>query len=481
MGVRSRSGVHMGVRDWVYGVWGGAEQTGFVVAAAGAPGSFEPSLVPRSVLDQAMITGLTTVLSYTLTAGTQDVLEAIGSGFERWMPGASMTDRRRAATVVMDVAAISTGVAVHRALPRRRAEPVLHGLARQAAWRLGVTGIGGIVFVLAGRGTQRLDDLLHARGRLLAVPVGLPAGVALGLVIEAHRRWRVRATGESSGTSSVAIVRGTTASVAVAAALSALTIAERALADAAGTVLSARLPGGRVLWRPVGHVLTLGGLAGVGAALFHRAMQRIEAGTSVIEPVLDDDGGHRFVGPLASGGTGSLLPWETLGREGRRHVLLYPRPRPDVANELKDLPDLSVGTVMGEPAVAEPVLIYVGLDSAPTAVERVNLALAEMDRTEAWDRSLLMLISPTGTGYVNYCATAAATYLTRGDIAMVTMQYSKRPSPLSLFKIDDAREQNRQLWLAISARLRERGTSRPRVVLFGESLGAHTSQDVLLH
>ena len=234
----------MGVRDWVYGVWGGAEQTGFVVAAAGAPGTFEPSLVPRSVLDQAMITGLTTVLSYTLTAGTQDVLEAIGSGFERWMPGASMTDRRRAATVVMDVAAISTGVAVHRALPRRQAEPVLHGLARQAAWRLGVTGIGGIVFVLAGRGTQRLDDLLHARGRLLAVPVGLPAGVALGLVIEAHRRWRVRATGESSGTSSVAIVRGTTASVAVAAALSALTVAERALADAAGTVLSARLPGG---------------------------------------------------------------------------------------------------------------------------------------------------------------------------------------------------------------------------------------------
>ena len=64
---------------------------------------------------------------------------------------------------------------------------------------------------------------------------------------------------------------------------------------------------------------------------------------------------------------------------------------------------------------------------------------------------------------------------------MVTMQYSKRPSPLSLFKIDDAREQNRLLWLAISARLRERGRSHPRVVLFGESLGAHTSPDVLLH
>ncbi len=61
------------------------------------------------------------------------------------------------------------------------------------------------------------------------------------------------------------------------------------------------------------------------------------------------------------------------------------------------------------------------------------------------------------------------------------MQYSKRPSPLSLFKVKDAREQNRLLWLRISARLREREGPRPRVVLFGESLGAHSSQDVLMH
>jgi len=37
--------------------------------------------VPRGVLDQALITGLTTLLSYTLTAGTQDMLDAIGSRF----------------------------------------------------------------------------------------------------------------------------------------------------------------------------------------------------------------------------------------------------------------------------------------------------------------------------------------------------------------------------------------------------------------
>ena len=106
---------------------------------------------------------------------------------------------------------------------------------------------------------------------------------------------------------------------------------------------------------------------------------------------------------------------------------------------------------MGEPARAAPVQVYVGLDSAPTTRERVDLALAEMERTGAFDRSLIMLVSPTGTGYVNYVAVAAAQYLARGDVATVTMQYSKRPSPLSLGKVKDAREQNRLLWLRILA------------------------------
>ena len=71
-------------------------------------------------------------------------------------------------------------------------------------------------------------------------------------------------------------------------------------------------------------------------------------------------------------------------------------------------PELSIKTVMKEPAKATPIQIFIGLDSAVTAKERVELALAEMDRTDAWSRSLIMLVSPTGTGYVNYVAIAAA-------------------------------------------------------------------------
>ena len=161
-------------------------------------------------------------------------------------------------------------------------------------------------------------------------------------------------------------------------------------------------------------------------------------------------------------------------------MVTYVRPTP-VADRPAGVPDLSIETVTGQPALAAPVQVFVGLDSAPTAKERVDLALAEMERTGAFDRSLLVLVSPTGLGYVNYVAMAAVQYLTRGDVASVTLQYSNRPSPLSLGRVARAREQNRLLWLRVLERLQHRDGPRPRVVLFGESLGAHTSQDVFLH
>jgi len=110
------------------------------------------------------------------------------------------------------------------------------------------------------------------------------------------------------------------------------------------------------------------------------------------------------------------------------------------------------------------------------------LAISELERTGAFDRSLLMVISPTGTGYVNYVAVESAAYLSRGDMASVTMQYSLRPSPLSLDRVAEGRHHYRMLIDAIRNALAERPPEkRPRVVLFGESLGAWTSQDAFAH
>ena len=186
---------------------------------------------------------------------------------------------------------------------------------------------------------------------------------------------------------------------------------------------------------------------------------------------------------MISGDRSSLVRWATMGREGRRHAIAYVRPEPLTDRPMEvggqALPELSMRTVMQEDPKASPIEVFVGLDSAPTPAERVDFALAEMDRTDAWSRSLLMLISPTGTGYVNYVATACVQYLTRGDVASVTLQYSKRPSPLSLGKVKDAREQNRLLWLRIFKRVRAMPPERgPRSCLRGVP-GALTSQDVL--
>jgi uncharacterized membrane protein len=104
-----------------------------------------------------------------------------------------------------------------------------------------------------------------------------------------------------------------------------------------------------------------------------------------------------------------------------------------------------------------------------------------MDRTGAFDRALLMIISPTGTGYINHIAVESAEYLSRGDIASVAVQYAKRPSVLSLNRRGAASRRVRMLIDGICTRIRERSPScRPRVVLFGESLGAWASQDAFI-
>ncbi len=470
----------MNVGRWLTDLAGPGDQIGLLVAAAAAPGTFEPSLVPRSLTDQAVVTGIGSTASYLLSVAVQDVLEALASTFAGRLPGADERIRQRRACLALDLAVIPLGLAAHRAMGRRPDESLRRGMTRQFVWRTTVTGIGAGLFTIIEIGAEALDRAVGGRGRIARIPLGAPAGLALGLVMENMRRRGLPEEPVITDAPAVDPLRAAAASTVVAAAISAAGLLERLLADGTATLLAARLPGGRLLWRPVGHGLTLAALLGSGSLVWHRAIRAIEAGTNVIEPIIDDTGGRRWIGATASGSPHSLVPWATLGREGRRHVLLYPRPKP-VPNLPVGLPDLAISSVMGRPAVAAPALVYIGLDSAPTIRARVDLALAEMDRVGAWDRSMIVLCSPTGSGYVNYCATAAASYLTLGDVAIVTMQYSKRPSPLSLFKVKDAREQNRLLWLAISARLRDRPGRRPRVVLFGESLGAHTSQDVLLH
>ncbi|HEV7146451.1 MAG TPA: alpha/beta-hydrolase family protein, partial [Pedococcus sp.] len=455
-----------------------SEQTALLVASAAAPQTFVRSLGPRSLADQAVVTGVVTALSYAATVATQDALTSVVSA---WTSASGRTEVRPALLVV-NAAAVPLGLGLSRALPIREDERALRSLLRQSAWRSAVTGLAGVLVIGGDWTAASIDRRLGLDGRLSRFPLAIPLGALAAAVIEWQRRRGVEDDGPVSPTPGAMVALGSMgAGLGVTGAVAALAIGEERLASTLGGALASRLPGSPLTWRLSGHAVVLSVVGGVTSVLWGQAMQRIERATTSDAAVFEGGDDSSLVMTTCSGSDASLVRWEGMGREGRRHALTAVHPRP-LAQRPAGVPDLSIPTVTGMSAVAEPVQVYVGLDNAPTPRARAELALAEMDRTSAWDRSLIMLTSPTGTGYVNYCAVAAAQYLTRGDVATVTLQYSKRPSPLSLGMIDDAREQNRLLWSMIAERMRDLPNERrPKVVLFGESLGAHTSQDVFLH
>jgi uncharacterized membrane protein len=171
---------------------------------------------------------------------------------------------------------------------------------------------------------------------------------------------------------------------------------------------------------------------------------------------------------LSSGGKGSAVNWQALTIQGRRHIG-------------SKLSSAHIADVMKESAL-EPIRIFVGLDSASSEEERVALALHELDRTQAFSRSHIVVVSPTGTGYINYVMSESIEYMTRGDVASVAIQYSKRPSPMSLDRVDEGFRQYRMLLNGIKRKLDTLpAKKRPKIILFGESLGAWTSQNAFIN
>ena len=205
----------------------------------------------------------------------------------------------------------------------------------------------------------------------------------------------------------------------------------------------------------------LGGLY----AAYEYAQRRVEQGGAAVEPAYETPAQS----PMVSGGPGSMVPFDTISREGRRFVNMV-------------LTREEIADVMGEPAVADPIRVFVGLDTAPEPEDRVDLVMDELVRTGAFDRSVLCFASPTGSGYINYVLAEALEFMTRGDCAIATMQYSLLPSPMSLTQTRMADDQNRSLMHAITGYLRGMDPDvRPRLVLFGESLGALTMADMYAH
>ncbi|WP_271602350.1 alpha/beta hydrolase [Bradyrhizobium sp. CCBAU 45384] len=171
--------------------------------------------------------------------------------------------------------------------------------------------------------------------------------------------------------------------------------------------------------------------------------------------------------PTSAGKTGSpasLVKWTELGRMGRRFIASGP-----TAAE--------ISTVTEHPA-QEPVRVYVGLAARDTAQARARLALDELKRQRGFERKILIVITPTGTGWIDPAAMDTVEYLHHGDVASVAMQYSYLNSPLSLlFQPEYGAAAARALFAEIygywTTLPRDQ---RPKLYLHGLSLGAMNSE-----
>lgn len=173
-----------------------------------------------------------------------------------------------------------------------------------------------------------------------------------------------------------------------------------------------------------------------------------------------DEGIERPTSSTASGGPDSLVEWDSIGRFGKEFVAAGPTRE-------------AIAEFWGR-EVPQPLRVYVGLNSRETPEERAKLALEELVRAGGFDRSVLVVATPTGTGWLDPGAVDSIEYLYAGDTAIVAMQYSYLPSWITIL-VDPARvrESARYLFETVY----EHWTtlpkeSRPRLYVHGLSLGA---------
>jgi uncharacterized membrane protein len=206
--------------------------------------------------------------------------------------------------------------------------------------------------------------------------------------------------------------------------------------------------------------------------IFTGALRVADSSYEQLDALIGDDL-DRPESALRSGGTDSEVNWEELGRQGRMFVSGGP-----TAAELE--------AFLGEPTL-EPIRVYVGLRAAGDPRVRAELALRELERTGAFDRSVLVLVTPTGTGWVDPAAVRPVEYLFAGDVATVAAQYSYLSSPLALLAEGAyGAETARALFLEVYGHWSSLPEEdRPELYLHGLSLGALNSslsfdlQDIL--
>ncbi|MBP6041954.1 alpha/beta-hydrolase family protein [Candidatus Saccharibacteria bacterium] len=177
------------------------------------------------------------------------------------------------------------------------------------------------------------------------------------------------------------------------------------------------------------------------------------------------DGIKQPTSDYKSGSPNSSIPWKNIGFQGRGFVGGGP-----TKEEISDYKGVKA---------LEPVRIYAGYTAADNAESRAKLAVEELKRTDAFSREVLVIATPTGTGWIDPSVSDALEYMYDGDSAIVTQQYSYLPSWISfLVDKDRATETGRALYDAVMEEwLAYPEAKRPKLLVYGLSLGSYGGQD----
>ncbi len=444
------------------------EEAGVLAGATVVGRTFSRGLMPRTTADQAVITGVSSAINYGMTAAAQSLIERVafkiaGGGSDT----AASRRTQRGIILAGDVAGITVGLAAQRLLEQRNDEWIARAWARTFSWRIAVGGLAGAIIVVSDEALDALssDDRPWVRD----LPVALPIGAALATYQYHRLRSMMRAEGvthDAVGSAieshkGVAVGRSVATGTVVSLGLYGAAQVEQLFVDGVATAVTYANPQADLIARPIGHLAALGllGLAGVKAVQY--VFDRAETSGGAIEAAYAKAPTSDFV----SGGPHSRVSADSIGREGRRFVNMALTPE-------------EIESVMGGPVTA-PIRAFVGLETRATTSERADLAMQELETLGAFERSHIVFMSPTGTGYLNYVTAESLEYLTRGDVATVGIQYSLRPSPLSLLRVRIGIDQNNAFLHALKWRLAAIPEDRrPKLHIFGESLGATTAEDV---
>ena len=440
-----------------------AAGTGLIGAAFAVARSYQPGLLTRASRDQAIITGITSAGAYGVFSAGDSILGAIASRVSR-----TEEARPSARLLVAGVTgAASAGVAL--ALPWKEHESSRRAVVRLVGQTTAAIAAASAVTTAAN---GRTPGISRTTVLAAAVAVGVGSWLSLkpweqryGSVVEGPAPGAIDADGhyfqedrarEVSPAQSAAIGLGVAAvTYGLARGESALT---GALAKAATIVIGGEPQDHRMLGRVTSAALTVGtvwfGVARVSALL--------SKGGGAVEPGMST----RPQAPEITGSPASGIEWTKVTREGARWLGMTLQPE-------------NIASVMGVDKAMQPIRVYASLDMTHDDEERARILLAEIDRTKALERKAFALFSPTGSGYVNYVACETFEYLMLGDCASAAIQYSVLPSALSLTRVPTGTGQTAMVLRGIAERLMAMpADKRPKVFLFGESLGSQVCEEI---